>query len=559
MSGRRGLRRWIFFATACLVACGSGDDDQQNFAEPLYVSGEVDVVPRPATVLVDSNGSAFTLRDDTRILVERERPDVAAVADHLAALLRAQQLALTAVAAQRGSAQPANSILLTTRDTDPALGDEGYVLSVAERQIEIRADGAAGLFHGVQTLRQLLPAAIETAGISPPAAGWTAPSVQITDRPRFPWRGLMMDVSRAFFPVELLYRYVDLLALLKMSVLHLHLTDDQGWRIEIDSHPELHTVGSRFDSPAERSGYYTKQELRDLVAYAGERHIEVVPEVDMPGHALALLRSLPELACTTSAEEMRSAAEFPIRPWFEGPFIHEEVLCACDERIYGVLEDVLVEVIDIFPSRYVHLGGDEVPTAEWESSYLCAQALADGAIDDIAQVQAYFTKRMEDILLAHGKTLLAWDEVRSEEIAGGPDHALSPSTTIMHWRDFLPAPPGLFDRNVVQTPFTALYLDYTRRPLENVYAYEPVPAGLSAEQQAHVLGAQGNMWTGFPQGRTEERVDLHVFPKLLAIAEMTWSPRERRDFADFERRRDALTTRLDALGVARGPCDDCVF
>lgn len=554
---RPALARILCAALVSLAACGDGGDDDASRA-PSYVDGEVDVVPRPARVEVDAAGSRFALDGRTRLLVEAGRDDVAAVGETLAVLLQAHGLALGPLREQRGGTQPSASILLTTAGAPREYGDGAYELEITPRHITVRGADAAGVFYGVQSLRQLLPAQIEDPDAPAPPA-WEVPSVRIADGPRFGWRGLMLDVSRTFFPIEFLRRYVDLLALFKMNIFHLHLTDDQGWRFESLTHPELHREGSVFASPAERSGYYTQQELRDLVAYARSRHIEIIPEIDMPGHVLAALHALPQLACTTAPGEQRRADEFPIHLWFDGPFVQTEILCACDERIYAVLEDVLDEVADVFPSRYVHLGGDEVPTDEWETSYLCAERFAAGDIDGGEQVQAYFTKRMEQILHARGKVLLAWDEVRSEEIAGGERTALSDSVTIMHWRDYLPAPPGLYERDVVQTPFSALYLDYRRRTLQDVYAYEPVPGGLSAAEAAHVLGAQGNMWTGFPQGRTEERVDLHVFPKLLAIAELTWSPRERRDFADFAGRVERLTPRLDLLGVQRGECPDCAF
>ncbi len=466
---------------------------------------------------------------------------------------------LPAVAEHAGRVQPSGSILLSSREADPELGDEGYELRVASNRVVLRAPAAAGLFHATQTLRQLLPARIESGAPSPEVS---LANVAITDRPRFGWRGLMLDTSRTFLPIELLRRYVDLLALYKMSVLHLHLSDDQGFRIESESHPELHEIGSLWDAeraPGERSGYYTKQELRDLVAYAARRHVEIIPEIDMPGHSLAILRARPELACTTSPEHVRRRDEFRLTPWFEGPQIHTEVMCACDERIYSYIEEILAEVSEIFPSPYFHLGGDETPRTEWETSYLCQQRIAAGEIESTEAVQAYFSRRMEEILQRLGKRMIGWTEVVTHEQASGPESRLSDDFTTMHWLALVPDPPALYDRDVVQSPIFTLYLDwFATTSLEGVYRYEPVPDGLTPEQEAHILGAQGNMWTGFPQQRTEERIDIHVFPKLLAVAELTWSPRELRDWPDFDRRRQQQTERLDLLGVARGPCDDCV-
>jgi hexosaminidase len=350
----------------------------------------------------------------------------------------------------------------------------------------------------------------------------------------------------------------------KMNVLHFHLSDDQGWRIESARHPELHLVGSMWDAelaPMERGGYYTRAELVAIVAHARRLGIEVVPEVDMPGHSVAILRALPELACSPSPDAVRERAEFRITPWFEGPLIHEEVLCACDERVYAFVADVLDELVAIFPSPWIHLGGDETPTVEWAESYRCADLVAAGAIDGIADVQAYFSRRVEALVRARGKRLIGWSEVLRNEQASAGRFALSDSFTTMHWNaTFDGDPPRLHDRDVIQTPIFTLYLDwYASTSLEQVYAYEPVAAGLTAAEAAHVLGAQGSMWTGFPQQRSLERIDVHLFPKVLAIAELTWSAQDRRDFTDFETRRAVHERRLDVLGVTRGPCIDCRY
>jgi hexosaminidase len=393
------------------------------------------------------------------------------------------------------------------------------------------------------------------------AAPVVVPSVRIVDQPRFAWRGFMLDVSRTFLPIETLHRWLERLALLKLSVFHLHLTDDQGWRIESERYPALHELASRFDPvrfPGERGGYYTQAELRELVAHAARLGIEIVPEIDLPGHSLALLHALPELACRLEADVPRRREEFSLHPWAVGPLIHDEVVCACDERVYPVLEAILDEVLDIFPGRWIHLGGDEVPKTEWAASALCAAFVEREGLNDLEHVQAVFTKRMEEFLARRGRRLIGWDETLVAAAHGDARTALAPDTAVMRWRDYLPDAPGLYEQPVVQTPFSALYLDYYRFPLARAYGFEPVPGHLTAAQQANVLGVQANLWTGYPPQRSEARVDQYAFPKLAALAEVAWSPAARRDLDDFRTRYASFATRLEVLGVDTSPCDECV-
>lgn len=525
--------------------------------EPEFVAGEVAVVPRPAAVWVDAAGSRFAVDARTRILVEPSRDELRPAAEILHALLAAHLPALAAVGEHGGAGAPRGAILFTGRGAPANLGPEGYELVATPAGVTVRAHSGRGARHGLQTLRQLLPPEVESAG---GMAALDLPSVRVVDEPRFPWRGFMLDVSRTFFPIAYLHRWLELLALHKLSVFHLHLSDDQGWRIESEAYPQLHELASQFDAarfPGERGGYYTKAELRDLVAHAARLGIEIVPEIDLPGHSLALLHALPELACRRDPQVPRRREEFSIHPWAVGPLIHEEIVCACDEQVYAVLEAILDEVLEIFPSRWIHLGGDEVPTAEWESSPQCDAFMRAHGLVRHAQIQAVFTTRMEAFLAARGRTLIGWDEILAAA-AGDARTVLAPGTAVMRWRDFAPAAPGLYDRPVVQTPFSALYLDYYRFPLARAYAYEPVPGGLTAEQEANVLGAQANMWTGYPPQRSEARVDQYAFPKLAALAEVAWSPRQRRDHDDFLARYAVHVRRLEQLGVDTAPCDECV-
>jgi hexosaminidase len=551
-------RGFIWVIALALIAAGCGDGSTEDeVQEPEFVVGEVDVIPRPAVVWVDPGGSRLVLGRGMRVLVDAGRPELQPAAERLHALLAPHLPNLAAIGVHDGVDPPRGGILFSGATAPAELGEEGYELTVTSAGVTLMAGTTRGALHGVQTLRQLLPVEVESAGAPAPLE---LPSVRIVDRPRFAWRGFMLDVSRTFFPIAYLHRWLELLALHKLSIFHLHLTDDQGWRIESEAYPQLHELASAFDAarfPDERGGYYTKAELRDLVAHAAQLGIEIVPEIDVPGHSLALLRALPELACRQDPGVPRQREEFSLHPWHVGPLIHDEIVCACDERIYRVLEVILGEVLEIFPSRWVHLGGDEVPTTEWQASPLCDGFIGAHGLADHTQVQAVFTKRMEEFLAQRGRVLIGWDEILDAAAHGTGPTALAPDTVIMRWRNFMPDPAELYDRPVVQTPFSALYLDYYQFPLARAYAYEPVPAGLTAAQEANVLGAQGNMWTGYAAQRSEARIDQYAFPKLAALAELAWSARERRDYDDFLRRYALHERRLEMLGVDTAPCDDC--
>lgn len=530
---------------------GAGRRVRRRVAAIRVEAGTVDVVPRPADVATGRGVAPFEVDRRTRIVVEGEGATTAAATLH--ALLAPHVPGLAAPApAGRGAGR--RSILLAIDPGDAALGRDGYRLLVVPDRVALRAADPAGLVHGVQTLRQLLPAEAErrerVRGLR-----LAVPALRLIDVPRFPWRGLLFDVSRTFFPLPFVRRLVDLAALYKMSVLHLHLTDDQGWRFESRTHPALHQLGSVWDpvrAPGEQGGFYTQDELRALVDYAAARGITVVPEIEMPGHALAALHALPELACTPEPGGVRARDEFPLVPYHVGPFIHREILCAGREAVFGVLEDVLGEVMDVFPSPWIHVGGDEAPKDEWESSAECQAVAAREGLRDMEHLQAWFTKRIEAVVRARGRRLVGWDEVLDAQAAGDQRTRLAGDTVVMRWRAILPDPPGLYDRDVVFSPFPQLYFDYRwENGLAGAYAFEPAPEALAPAQAARVLGVQANMWTGWPGGRTEAGVDLHVFPRLLAVAETGWTPRALRDVADFQRRVAGQAARLDVLGVAR--------
>ena len=415
---------------------------------------------------------------------------------------------------------------------------EGYVLSIKKNGIVITGGSAAGLFYGIQTLRKALAGEEQTKGGSV-----VLPAVAITDAPRFSYPGMHLDCSRHFFPVAFVKKYIDLLAMHNMNVFHWHLTDDQGWRLEIKRWPKLTTVGSQrsgtiigtnsdLDDHIPYGGYYTQQEARDIVAYAEARHITVVPEIDMPGHMLAALASYPELGCTGG-------------PYAVGHYwgVYKDVLCVANERVYQFVQDVLTEVMDIFPSEVIHIGGDETPTDKWLACPKC---------QTLPSLQAYFTRRVFDFLTAHHRRAMGWDEI----LDGCPQNAM-----IMSWRGSEPgAKAAALGHDVVMTPTTHCYFDYQQvedvlfEPsrcggcitVDKVYSLNPVPDSLSVEAKAHILGVQANLWTEYVTN--EEMAEYQALPRLSALAEVQWTHPDRKDYEAFHQRLTRLLQLFERCG-----------
>ncbi len=442
-------------------------------------------------------------------------------------------------------------ILLAVDSAFPDTSREAYRLVSDSGGVRITARGHAGLFYGVQTLRQL-------AGPRPD--GWAVPAVRIVDRPRFPYRGLHLDVVRHFFPVPVVKRYIDLMARYKLNTFHWHLTDDQGWRIQIKRYPRLTSVGGfrketivakDFDpyvgDGIPYGGFYTQDQIKDVVAYAAERYVTVMPEIEMPGHVMAALAAYPKLACTPGPFEVGTR-------WG----VYDDVLCP-SERTFTFLENVLTEVMALFPSRYIHVGGDEVPKTRWHASALAQAVMRREGLADEEELQSYFMRRIEAFLARHGRRLMGWDEI----LQGG----LPPEATVMSWQGtaggITAARAG---HDVVMTPGGYLYFDHYQgdsaseplaiggyTPLDSVYAFEPVPDSLTPEQARYVIGLQGNMWTEYVP--TEQQLDYMVWPRALALAEVGWSPKDARDWSSFEARLPAALTALGRAGVHYRPPD----
>jgi hexosaminidase len=420
--------------------------------------------------------------------------------------------------------------------TDPELeylGPEGYLLKIDPESVRISASSEAGVFYGCQTLRQLLPPTVESSELQ--HAAWELPCLTIEDKPRFVWRGLMVDCSRTFQTADYLKRLIDILALYKLNVLHLHLTDDQGWRLEIKKYPRLTSTGARFpDSYRKVGGYYTQEQIREIISYAAVRQVTIVPEIEMPGHCLAALASYPELSCT--------GGPFAIYPFFKGPNIQENVYCAGKEETFKFLENVLEEVLDIFPCRYVHVGGDEVPKTQWEKCRECQARIKSEGLQTEEELQSYFIKRIEKFLNSKNKTLIGWDEI----IEGG----LAPQATVMSWRGMQGGiEAALHGHDVVMSPTSHCYLDYDHETIsvEKAYSFEPVPIELSEDRHRHILGLQGNMWTHIAVN--EPAFDTQVFPRLISLSEVGWTAKNNKNWKDFSRRLESHYSRLGALGV----------
>lgn len=515
------------------------------------------LIPRPASIVVGDGDLLLPAAPVVRSPAGGT-PELDRIARDLAARIRERTGHPVRVesGAAGPDAGPEIRLLLTASASEQAAGpfarDESYALSVGAGGVEIRAPEPAGLFYGTRTLLQLLPAAPSGAGAGTGVV--RLPFLRIEDAPRFRYRGLHLDVGRHWFPVEFVKRYIDLLASYKLNAFHWHLTDDQGWRLEIRSHPRLTEVGSRrretilerhFDpfvgDGVPYGGFYTQDEVREVVAYAAERYVAVIPEIEMPGHSLAALAAYPELACTPGPFEVATT-------WG----VHEDILCPKEET-FAFLEDVLGEVMELFPAPYIHVGGDEAPKARWIESPVAQAAIRREGLADEAELQSWFLRRIEAFVRERGRRIVGWDEI----LEGG----LPPDAIVMSWRGVDGGIEAAREgHDVIMTPTSHAYFDYYQGepeheplaiggylPLERVYSFDPVPEGLPPEAARHVIGAQGNLWTEYL--KTPEAVEYMAFPRALALAEVAWTPRESLSWEGFLSRLGPRLAELDALGV----------
>jgi hexosaminidase len=468
------------------------------------------------------------------------------------------------------SAAPTASIRLVLNKTaDAVIGTEGYTLSVKAKKIVIRANEAAGLFYGVQTLMQLLPADIESAGLVKNVK-WTVPCVEITDYPRFAWRGLMFDVARHFFTKAEVKQYIDAMVKYKLNLLHLHLTDDEGWRVEIKSLPKLTSVGAynvkkvgqfgTFSPPAANEprtygGFYTQDDIRELVQYAKDRFVNILPEIDVPGHSLAAVVAYPELSCTTGADKYVVNSGEPFMNW-NGPHntaIVDNTLCPANENVYTFLDKVVTEVAQLFPFAYIHMGGDECAKNFWEQSDAIKALMAKEGLKTQQEVQSYFEKRLEKIVESKGKKFMGWDEI----IEGG----LGPNAAVMSWRGIKGGIEAVKQgHEVVMSPTTFAYLDYMQSDrvnetkiyatlrLSKSYQFEPVPDSVDARL---IKGGQANLWT--EQVYNIRQAEYMTWPRGMAIAESVWSPKEKKSWPYFFGKVEKQFDRFNAAETKYAP------
>ncbi len=508
------------------------------------------IIPIPQKM--ECREGTFQLQPKTRILADVPANDTGQYLAERLSIATGYDLKV----GRSTAAQPAKgTILLTTKNAKPELGAEGYELIVTADSVVVRAGKSAGLFYGVQSLLQLLPPEVFAAK---PVAGvaWKVPCVQIEDQPRFKWRGFMLDVARHFFTKDEVKQMLDVMALHKINTLHFHLTDDQGWRIQIKKYPRLTEIGAWRDEAGfgldpklsttygpdgKYGGFYTQDDIRELVTYARGKHITIVPEIEMPGHASAALAAFPELSCSGGPYNITTKGGV-----FAG------VYCAGKDETFEFLQNVLAEVRPLFPGQYLHIGGDEVPKDNWKKCPRCQARMKQEGLKTEHELQSYFIRRIEKFVNAQGRNLIGWSEIRE----GG----LAQNAVVMDWIGGA-VEAASAGHDVVMTPTKFCYLDYYQTtnkttepkaiggyvPLSKVYSFEPLPEKLDPQYAAHILGGQGNLWTEYIPNL--KQAQFMVFPRLCAMAEVTWSPKAARNWEDFTQRLQTQFQRLDQIGV----------
>ncbi|QTD37040.1 family 20 glycosylhydrolase [Polaribacter batillariae] len=516
--------------------------------EKVFSIEDIQLIPKPAELKLE-NGS-FQFNKNTKFFINND-----------------EQLQATEMLASRFNTvanwnleavkkAPSSNYIQLTLNKD--LAKEAYKLNVNSDVIKIEASNFSGFLYAIETIRQLLPAEIESNKLVKNKT-WEIPNLTITDAPRFKWRGLMLDVSRHFFEKEYVLKTIDRLAYLKMNTLHLHLVDDQGWRIEIKKYPKLTEVGAwrvdqenkpwngrytpKLGEKATYGGFYTQEDIKEIVAYAKTRGVNVVPEIEMPAHVTSAIASYPEFSCLEKPVTVPSGGLWPIT----------DIYCAGKESTFEFLQDVLTEVMDLFPSKYIHVGGDEATKTNWKTCEHCKKRMKTEGLHDVEELQSYFIKRMERFISSKGRVLIGWDEI----LEGG----LAPGATVMSWRGVkggLEASKQGHD--VVMTPGSHCYFDHYQGPMDTepiawggytpvskVYEFDPVVASMTEDQAKHVLGGQANLWAEYIP--TTSQSEYMIFPRIAALSEVLWSPKTNRSWNEFYPRLQAMFTRYDFQGI----------
>ena len=525
----------------------------------ISLAQAISIIPQPAELKQPKIMANFTVTPTTQIVLQGSGLDNAAnfLNDYLQ---QYYQFKLKVVK----KATSKNVIALNYEKMESPVGG-AYALTINNNGVYIAGDNEMGAFYGIQTLIQLLP--VPAPGQSVKLA---VPYVSVKDYPRFAYRGAMLDAGRHFFPVAFVKKFIDYLALHKMNYFHWHLTEDQGWRIEIKKYPKLTEVGAYRNGTIighhpgtgndnERyGGFYTQEQVKDIVKYAAARYITVIPEIEMPGHSGAAIAAYPQLSCfpdsaTIVPKNMISNAGKELQAKGTPKIVQEswgvyrDVYCP-SEYTFTFLQDIIDEIVPLFPAKYIHIGGDECPKDAWKESAFCQNLIKEKGLKDEHELQSYFISRMEKYINSKGKSIIGWDEI----LEGG----LAPNATVMSWRGEKGGiEAAKQNHDVIMTPTTYVYFDYAQTkkedslviggflPLDKVYGYEPIPAELPAEQAKYILGGQCNLWSEYVANPS--KAEYMLFPRLTALSEVLWSPKGKKDYADFQKRLETQYKRYD--------------
>ena len=529
--------RWVLFIP---LICGILSCSQKE-----VTLGDLEVIPLPNEVSQVNDGTSFVIDESTTICYPEGNEKMKRNAEFLAAYIK--QVAATEVRLSADAKGGDNSIVLSLDNT--LSNDEGYELSVSKEQISVKGKTEAGVFYGIQTLHKALPVTDGTTLAAIPCGS-------VKDYPRFGYRGFMVDVGRHFFSVDYLKEIIDMLALHNINYFHWHLTEDQGWRIEIKKYPKLTTVGGyrkktivgyMWDNPTEWNtkrygGFYTQEDIKEVVAYAKKRFVEIIPEIEMPGHSVAALTAYPEYSCTGGPFEV------------EGRWgVFNDIYCT-KESTFTFMQDILDEVVELFPSSYIHLGGDEAPRIRWKNCVHCQERMKQEHLTKEAELQTYFINRIENYLNTKGKKIIGWDEI----LEGG----ILQRATVMSWRgekggihaakagyDVIMSPNIYMYFNCLQSKVNEKKIGNPNRviTLEKVYNYHPVPEVLSADEAKHIKGVQANLWTEYMSALDE--MEYMLYPRVAALSEVAWSKKENKDYGRFCTRLESIRRHYDVLGV----------
>jgi len=542
-----------FFGSLCLCIISIMMHAQNN-------KSEIAIIPQPVKVV--ANAGNFILPKNVTIQSPAGNDFKETVA-----FLKKKLSTATGASVNTLAGSTATVKLEINKKENTVLGKEGYHLIVSPKNILIEANEPAGLFYGVQTFIQLFPKEIESAT---PVKNikWQAPCVDITDYPRFGWRGLMFDVARHFFTKEDVKKYIDQMVRYKYNLLHLHLTDDEGWRIEIKSLPKLTEVGAwnvkkvgyfgtfavpRPDEPRNYGGFYTQDDIKEIVQYAKERFVNILPEIDVPGHSLAAIAAYPDLSCSGGAKNIGVASGESIKDWDTHTALYDDNLCPANENVYAFLDKVLTEVAQLFPFQYIHMGGDETFKTFWESSDAVKDLMKRENLKNMEEVQSYFEKRVEKIVESKGKKFMGWDEI----LEGG----IAPDAVVMSWRGMEGGiQAAKMKHDVVMSPTTFTYIDYMQGDpaiephiyatlrLNKTYQFEPVPDGVDPK---YILGGQANLWT--EQVYNMRHAEYMTWPRAFAVAEDVWSPKASKNWDNFTKRVEKHFARFDEAQIKYSP------